>query len=158
MPDSLYEADVLAWSEHQAELLRRLGRGETVRGADWTNIAEEIEGVGLSILHDTETFLVRAFVHLLKLQAWPDSAASNGWRSDIIGFQNDAQRRISPSMRQRIDLAALYDDALSIMRAGDGPGAKPRPWPTASPFALKDLVEADPDDLLRQLSDVNPLA
>jgi hypothetical protein len=27
MPDGLYEHDVLAWSQHQAELLRRLGRG-----------------------------------------------------------------------------------------------------------------------------------
>ena len=67
MSANLYESDVLAWSEHQAELLRRLGRGETVHAVDWTNVAEEIEGVGLSILHDVETFLVRAIVHLLKL-------------------------------------------------------------------------------------------
>jgi hypothetical protein len=57
MPDSLYEHDVLAWSEHQAELLRRLGRGERANDVDWANLAEEIEGVGLSELHSVESLL-----------------------------------------------------------------------------------------------------
>jgi hypothetical protein len=30
MPNDLYDRDVLAWSEHQADLLRRLARGEQV--------------------------------------------------------------------------------------------------------------------------------
>ena len=30
MPDTLYEQDILAWSDHQADLLRRLARGERV--------------------------------------------------------------------------------------------------------------------------------
>jgi hypothetical protein len=46
MPESIYEHDVLAWPEHQAELLRRLGRGETVDGVDWTNVAEESKAWG----------------------------------------------------------------------------------------------------------------
>jgi hypothetical protein len=32
MPDDLYDRDVLAWSEYQADLLRRLARGERVNG------------------------------------------------------------------------------------------------------------------------------
>ena len=40
MTDDLYERDILAWSEHQAELLRRLGRGEQVNDVDWANLAE----------------------------------------------------------------------------------------------------------------------
>jgi hypothetical protein len=160
MDNRLYDADVLAWSEQQAALLRRLGRGETVPNVDWTNVAEEIEGVGLSILHDTEIFLVRAIVHLLQLQAWPDNAASNDWYSDIIGFQHEAQRRITPSMRLRIDVAVLYASALRRMRKADRRKSaprnnEPRPWPEANPFALDDLLNADPDDLLRQLSAAN---
>ncbi len=27
MPDGLYERDILVWSQHQADLLRRLGAG-----------------------------------------------------------------------------------------------------------------------------------
>jgi hypothetical protein len=43
MPDGLYERDVLAWSQHQADLLRRLGRGEQANDVDWAHVAEEIE-------------------------------------------------------------------------------------------------------------------
>jgi hypothetical protein len=40
MLDNLYERDILAWSGHQAGLLRRLGRGEQVNDVDWANLAE----------------------------------------------------------------------------------------------------------------------
>lgn len=48
MPDDLYERDILIWSEQQADLLRRVARGERVNGVDWAHVAEEIEDVGLS--------------------------------------------------------------------------------------------------------------
>src|SRR5580658_10166098 len=43
MPNDLYEHDVLAWSERQAELLRRVARGERVTDIDWDHVVEEIE-------------------------------------------------------------------------------------------------------------------
>ena len=90
MPDGLYEHDVLAWSQHQADLLRRLGRGERVNDVDWTNVAEEIESVGLSELHSVESYLNLVIVHLLKLQAWPDSTAADHWHTEIVVFQRNA--------------------------------------------------------------------
>jgi len=45
MPDHLYERDILIWSEHQADLLCRLARGERVNNVDWTHIVDEIEDV-----------------------------------------------------------------------------------------------------------------
>ncbi len=42
MPDSLYEQDMLAWTEQQADMLRRLVAGEQVNEAiDWPNVIEE---------------------------------------------------------------------------------------------------------------------
>ncbi len=40
----LYDADIVTWSERQADLLRRRAAGELVNDAemDWSNIAEEI--------------------------------------------------------------------------------------------------------------------
>ena len=58
MSDTLYDTDVLSWSEQQAELLRRAARGERVNGLDWPNLIEEIEAVGRSE--------VRAVVSLLE--------------------------------------------------------------------------------------------
>ncbi len=52
MPNDLYDRDVLAWSEHQADLLRRLAREEHVSGVDWENVIEEIECVGRTELND----------------------------------------------------------------------------------------------------------
>jgi Domain of unknown function DUF29 len=151
MPDSLYERDVLAWSQHQADLLRRLGRGERVNDVDWENVAEEIEGVGLSELHSVESFLNLVMVHLLKIQASPDDTVVDHWHSEITAFQGNARRRFTQSMRQRIDLDALYADALHQMRAGDRRSRIPRSWPDANPFTLDQLLNADTDDLMQRL-------
>lgn len=151
MPDGLYERDVLVWSQHQADLLRRLGRGERVNDVDWANVAEEIEDVGLSELHAVESYLVLIMVYLLKIRAWPDHRAAGHWHTEIGGFQGNAQRRFAPSMRQRIDLGALYADALRQLRIGDRRNKVPRPWPDANPFTLDRLLNADPDDLVRDL-------
>jgi len=47
MPDDLYDRDAPAWSERQAELPRRVARGERVNDLDWDHVVEEIEDVGL---------------------------------------------------------------------------------------------------------------
>jgi hypothetical protein len=47
--NDLYDADILTWSERQAELLRRVAAGESVNESpDWPNIIEEIESVEMS--------------------------------------------------------------------------------------------------------------
>ena len=59
MADSLYEHDVLAWSEQQAQTLRRLARGERVNDAvDWLHLIEEVEDLGRSELRACERLLV----------------------------------------------------------------------------------------------------
>jgi hypothetical protein len=156
MPDDLYERDVLVWSQHQADLLRRLGRGERVNDVDWANVAEEIEDVGLSELHSVESFLNLIMVHLLKIQASPESDAVAHWHTEIVVFQRNAKRRFTPSMRQRIDLESLYADALAALRAGDRRKTIVRPWPDANPFTLDQLLNGDPDDLVRGLPDATP--
>jgi Domain of unknown function DUF29 len=147
MPDSLYERDVLAWSQHQADLLRRLGQGERVNDVDWANVAEEIEDVGLSELHSAEGFLTLILAHLLKLYAWPQNDAGNHWRGEVVGFQAEAGRRFSPSMRQRIDVAALYAVAVKQIRATD----RSVDVPADSPFTLDELLTEDGDVLLNRL-------
>jgi hypothetical protein len=156
MSDGLYERDVLAWSQHQADLLRRVGRGERVNDVDWIQVAEEIEDVGLSELHSVESFLNLMMVHLLKIQAWPDSSATDHWEAEIAAFQRNAKRRFTPSMRQRIDLQALYGDALYQLRAGDRRSKEPRPWVDVNTFTLDQLLNDDVDDLVQHLPATPP--
>jgi hypothetical protein len=55
----LYEHDILLWSEQQAELLRRLARGERVNGVNWDHVVEEIDDMGNSELHAVTSLLAR---------------------------------------------------------------------------------------------------
>jgi hypothetical protein len=135
-----YDTDILTWSEHQAALLRRAGAGHTVNDAvDWANIAEEIEDVGRSQLHTVESLLVQALRHMLKAEAWPLSLDAPTWRADAIDFRRQAKRRFVPSMRQRIEVAALYADALAAMPETIG-GQAPLPVPDVCPITLDEML------------------
>src|SRR4051794_29219374 len=101
----LYDADVLDWSERQAELLRRHAAGERLNEQpDWSNIIEEIESVGRSQLSAVQSLLVQAMVHALKAEGWPNTAYVAHWKGEARGFRADARRDFSACIRQRIDI------------------------------------------------------
>jgi len=151
MPDGLYDRDILSWSEHQADLLRRLARGERVNDVDWEHVVEEIEDVGLSELHAVESYLDLMLVDLLKVRGWPDSSSVQHWRMEIGSFQKNAMRRFSPSMRQRIDTAKLYSDALEQLEGVKYDDIAPHPLPRSCPFTLGDLLTARRAELEERL-------
>ena len=146
MPDGLYDSDALAWSEQQANLLRRLAVGERVNETvDWPNVIEEVETVGLSELRSCQNLLRHALIHLLKLHAWPSSQAAGHWTEEAETFLDDAQQVFAPSIRQRIKLDELYSKALKRVRGKSDESGAPRGLPDACPFALEDLLAADAD-------------
>lgn len=139
MPDDLYHRDILAWSQAQAERLRRLAAGERVNDLDWGNIIEEIESVGRSEVRAVESLLEQALVHAMKIAAWPDHEAAGHWRGEIRTFLNNARRNFSPSMRQLLDVDALHADALDTARATD---------PARPALPLRDTTDLTLDELL----------
>ena len=139
----LYAADVLEWSEHQARLLRDVAAGKLSNEApDWANIIEEIESVGSSQLATVRSLLARALEHDLKCRGWPDAPYVEHWRAEIRRFRADAADSFSPSMRQRIDMAALFRRARRIMPATID-GQPPLPLPDACPSTLDELLSDD---------------
>jgi hypothetical protein len=145
MPDSLYDTDILSWSERQADLLRRLASGERLNETiDWENVIEEVESVGRSELHGCESLLLQALIHLQKLHLTPNSRSVSHWRGEVVTFLADARRYFSPSMRQRIDLAALYAQALHRLQV-EARGKRDPRLPATCPFVLDDLLVAEPD-------------
>ena len=141
---SLYEEDIVLWSERQAELLRRVAEGAAMNEKpDWTNIIEEIESVGNSELRSVESFLVQALLHMLKAEAWPLSRDAPHWRGEARRFRDDAASRFAPSMRQRISLAHIYRRALRAMpeTVYDLP---PQPVPETCPVTLDELLSEEP--------------
>ena len=137
---NLYDIDILAWSEEQAELLRR-----RAANLDWDNLAEEIRDVGLILLHAVESHLVQALLRDLKAEAWPLSRDAPHWRAEARLHRDEARRRYSPSMARRIDVAQLYRQARRGM-----PDAidetHPLPVPASCPVTLPELLAEDPED------------
>jgi Domain of unknown function DUF29 len=113
-PDDLYETDIVTWSDQQAGLLRRVAMGERVNEADldWPNIIEEVETVGRSEVDAVASLLTQAFLHDLKATGWPLAREVPHWRAEARIARAQARRKYRPSMRQKIDLAGLYADAL----------------------------------------------
>jgi Domain of unknown function DUF29 len=140
VPDDLHDQDALAWSEHQAGLLRRVARGERVNEVDWEHVIEEIEDVGLSPFNAVQSYLRLMLVHLLKVHCWPESLSAGHWRGKIVSFQRDAAQRFAPSMRQRIDVDRLYEAAQEQVAVADYDGRPPLPFPPACPFTLEQLL------------------
>jgi Domain of unknown function DUF29 len=110
---TLYDDDILLWSEQQAAAIRRLGRNarEIPNELDIENVAEEIESVGRSELATVESYLELIFVHLIRLTVEPESISVHHWRGEIVAFHANARRRYAPSMRQRMDVNALWRSA-----------------------------------------------
>ncbi len=151
--DSLYDVDALAWSEQQADLLRRLAAGERLNEAvDWPNVIEEVQDVGQSLLRACCSMLQQAMVHLLKLHAWPSSHSVEHWKTEAAVFLDDAEQRFAPSMRQHIDLGVLYAKALRRAREAMDVTGSPAPLPEACPFTLQNLLAGDLVDLGAKLA------
>ncbi len=136
----LYDTDILAWSERQAGLVRRVAAGAAPNEApDWANIIEEVESVGRSQLIACKSHLIQALLHDLKVRAWPDSREAEHWRTEAIGQRDDARDAFTPSMRQHIDIGELHRRALRrLPREIDGQG--PLPLPAECPFTLDELL------------------
>jgi len=137
----LYDTDILAWSERQADLLRRHAAGDLVNDAelDWLNIAEEIADLGSERVASVESLLIQALVHDLKAEAWPGSRDVPKWRNDAQLFRRLARRRYVASMKRKIDVADLYAEALGSL-PGLMDGLPPLPVPDVCLETLEELL------------------
>ncbi|MGD0431205.1 MAG: DUF29 domain-containing protein [Acetobacteraceae bacterium] len=140
----LYDDDILIWSEHQVELLRRLAAGEAVNETpDWLNIIEEVADVGRNSLRACRSRLFQALLHDLKAAAWPQSRDAPHWRSEVRVARVNAVDAYTPSMRQRIDVASLYAKAVHAMPESVD-GQPPLPVSDVCPVTLDELLSVVP--------------
>jgi hypothetical protein len=144
---SLYDADILLWSEQQADLLRRLARGERVNDAvDWENLIEEVGDVGRSEFNSVANLLEVGLTHLLLAHASRRPEPVGHWQAEAITALAGAARRYAPSMGRRIDLGEIW--AVAVAAAGRklaADGGPASPLPADCPFAVEELVRRPPD-------------
>jgi hypothetical protein len=144
----LYDTDILAWSNRQADLLRRMAAGQRVNDqVDWENVAEEIGDVGNNVVRAVASHLVQAILNDLKAEAWPRSRDVPHWRAEARLHRDEAREAYAPSMacREELDVERLYRRALrGLPESLDG--TPPLPVPEAPGFTLAQLLAREPDE------------
>jgi len=105
----LHDEDFLAWSEQQADALRTAARTRSNQLLenqllDWENLAEEIEGLGISQRSTLGSQIRRVIHHLLKLEYSSTSRPRRGWEDSAADTRTEIEDLLerSPSLAREI--------------------------------------------------------
>ena len=114
----LYDQDFYAWTQAQAQALRTHFQGDN--RLDVEHLAEEIDDLGDSELQAVESFVEQIIAHLLKLDYSGQNDPRALWRAEVLNFRRNAERKLSPSIRRKVetDLAGRYARGREIAGVG----------------------------------------
>jgi Domain of unknown function DUF29 len=142
---SLYEEDFYAWTQQQAELLRRLP--PLGNELDLEHIAEEIEDLGRSDLRATQSLCEHIIEHLLKLEYSGLEDPADHWRDEIVEWRLQLEKIVTHSIVAKLDLPGCYRTALRLVRRleRDVPGLMSR-LPAECPYTFEQIVGASGED------------
>lgn len=138
----LYDTDFFLWTKQQAAALR----AGKLQDLDPENLAEEIESLGKSDRRALGSHLEGLVMHLLKWCYQPERRQTgHTWASTIRTHRSeiDAIVEDSPSLRRTLPelLARRYSTARQ--RASDETGLPLATFPTACPWTIEQVVDAD---------------
>jgi hypothetical protein len=137
----LYEEDLYAWAEAQAELLRRRCFSEL----DLEHVVEETLDVGGSLYREVRSRLRTIMEHLLKLEHSAAAEPRAGWERTLRRDRADLAEDLTPSLRPRIErgLARFYEsariEAAATLRSQAEPAAADALPPTL-PYTLDQIT------------------
>ena len=143
--DSLYENDFYAWTQQQAELLRRLPAAGNE--FDPEHIAEEIEDLGRSDLRAAQSLCEHIIEHFLKLQFSGLEEPADHWRDEIVEWRLQLDKVLTRSIEAKLDLPFRYRAALRLVRRleRDVPGLTSR-IPAECPYTLEQIRGSEDED------------
>jgi len=142
---SLYDDDFYAWTQQQAELLRRL---PTVSNRlDIEHVAEEIEDLGKSELHSVQSLCEHIIEHFLKLEFSGLDEPAAHWRREITEWRLQIEKKRTRTIVAKLDLPARYRSAPRMLRyfETDVPGLMAR-LPPECPYSLDQIIGAGDED------------
>lgn len=142
---SLYDTDVLLWSEEQAAALRMLADVDSAPPADWERVAGLIENVGRLALAHVENGLRTMLVQAIAGYCDSDSLLRHERNRRTHCGQTEAEWDMSATVRARLDLDRLWREAfdqamIEIPRRVLG---VPPSIPRTCPFTLDELLAED---------------
>ena len=148
MPDGpRYDDDFYAWTQYQAEVLRSMECEGN--GFDRGNVAEEIEALGRSQLHDAFGLVRKTLTSLLLIAHGPAGRRRYGWMYEIAGWRAELEDKMSPTiwLLTQAELPELYEDARKIteLRLRElGADEAVNDVPTRSPYSLDEISHPEP--------------
>src|SRR5437763_8755035 len=142
---ALYDEDFYAWTQEQAELLRR--GSAAANHLDLELIAEEIEDLGKSELHTVQSLCEHIIEHLLKLEYSGLADPIRHWRQEVTEWRIQVEKRQTRAIMARLDLPERYRTALRLLRdvENDVPGFIAR-LPAECPYSVDQILSAGDED------------
>lgn len=140
----LYALDFFAWTQDQADALRR----RSVNEIDWENLLEEVESLGRQERSELTSHLVVLLTHLLKWRFQP-SHRSRSWSLSIMEQRIQAERVLMANPSLKPQLKDIFADAYRVakVRAARETRKSLKAFPETSPFdwdaAMSEPVEWD---------------
>jgi Domain of unknown function DUF29 len=143
--EELYEHDFFAWTQLQARELRRFARTRPNLPLDLIHLAEEVADLGKEQRNALRSWTVRIIEHLLLLEHSPAEAPPRGWIDEIIGFRDEIEARLTPTLRRDLarQLPGLYERARRrVARKLElyGEADNVPPLPERSPYSLDQVL------------------
>lgn len=134
-----YDADIVAWANEQARLIRA-GRFDLL---DLEHIAEEIEDVGKSEQRELANRMAVLLAHLLKWKYQPERQG-NSWARTIKEQRKGVLRRLNetPSLKAKLAdtdwLDGVWSDAVSQAVSETG-----LDFPEVCPWTTQEVLAQD---------------
>jgi hypothetical protein len=149
----LYRTDFHAWTGEQAAALRTLLLERPNLPIDLEHLIEEVEDLGSELLHKVESLTQLIIQHLLMLEHSPTNEQRNHWQDEIDGFRSQLRRRLSKSLRRRLEaqMDDIYEEARRLVvrkmqRYGEPADALPRERPYSFDQIVSDWLPAGASD------------
>ncbi|CAO3445133.1 DUF29 domain-containing protein [Azospirillum largimobile] len=140
-----YDEDFYAWTQAQAQELRRAGAERNNAPVDWENVAEEIECMGRSQKSEIDSRLTVLFVHLLKWLYCPDlrERCERGWRLTIREQREKLIEEIAASPSLRPFCESICDKVYrrARLRAAVEADTPDGHFPVEPPFTLDQALD-----------------
>lgn len=147
-----YEEDFYAWTQVQAEELRRTGAERNNAPIDWENVAEEIVSIGRSQKSEIRSRLRVLLIHILQWQHCPElrERCGRGWRITVREQREQLGQELADSRSLRPFAVSALDDCWrrAVPAAADEADVPISRFPSEPTFTLDDALDpAFPPDL-----------
>jgi len=142
-----YDRNFFAWTQQQAELLRREATFRPGTDLDLENLAEEIESLGKRDRRALTNNVARIAEHLLKLQHSRAKDPRPGWENSVDVHRSKARKILADSPGLRSDLQATlaesYDDGRRRAARTLGGELDPKLLPECCPYTVDQILDQD---------------